>query len=56
MTCIYAIFNVANGKRYIGQSVNHKNRWKNHIHELDNGNHHNDYLPKLELKLKEMIE
>lgn len=44
MTCIYAIFNVANGKLYIGQSVDHKKRWKNHIHELNNGTHHNSYL------------
>lgn len=43
---IYSIRNVVNGKRYIGQSVNIKVRWKQHESELKHGTHDNDYLQK----------
>lgn len=41
---IYCITCVANGKRYIGQSVNMKYRWYSHRSKLRNGNHYNNKL------------
>lgn len=41
---IYCILNIANGKRYIGQSVNLESRWIQHLRNLRNGNHFNDHL------------
>lgn len=41
---IYVIENLINGKRYLGSSKNIKKRFKRHIRELNNGNHHNVYL------------
>jgi len=41
---IYAIRNVANGKIYIGSSVDIARRWKEHRYALKNNNHDNDYL------------
>ncbi len=42
---IYEILNTVNGKRYIGQSQNMKNRWTTHRRELRKGVHSN---PKLQ--------
>ena len=43
---IYCIENLITHKKYIGQSVNIKDRWRRHISELNNNYHHNDYLQK----------
>lgn len=43
---IYCIENISNHKKYIGQSVNIYQRWKNHRNELNNHKHHNDYLQR----------
>lgn len=43
---IYCIENIVNNKKYIGQSVNMKQRWSKHLSELKNGHHDNDYLQK----------
>ena len=34
---IYKIFNIVNGKVYIGQSINIKARWKDHVSSLNRG-------------------
>lgn len=44
---IYSIENTINHKKYIGQSVNIKQRWCHHKNDLNNGQHDNDYLQKL---------
>lgn len=41
---IYMIQNKVNGKRYIGKSVNLKQRWSTHQSRLDRNVHKNDYL------------
>jgi group I intron endonuclease len=43
-TGIYKIECSVNGKVYIGQSLNIKQRWNKHKAQLRNGNHDNDYL------------
>lgn len=43
---IYCIENTINNKKYIGQSVNIKDRWRRHKSELKNNIHDNDYLQK----------
>jgi group I intron endonuclease len=43
---IYCIENIINHKKYIGQSINIYQRWKNHKNELNNSKHHNDYLQR----------
>lgn len=43
---IYCIENLTTNKKYIGQSIDIKDRWRRHISELNNNNHHNDYLQK----------
>lgn len=43
---IYCIENLANKKKYIGQSVDIDNRWIKHISELNHNSHHNNYLQK----------
>lgn len=43
---IYSIENKINHKKYIGQSVNIKQRWQSHRNELNKQKHHNDYLQK----------
>lgn len=40
MVGIYKITNKVNGKCYIGQSKSIPNRWRQHITDLNNGNHH----------------
>lgn len=46
ITGIYCIENTVNHKKYIGQSVNIKERWRVHRKELYANKHDNDYLQK----------
>jgi group I intron endonuclease len=41
---IYAIINIANGKRYVGSAVNLRKRWNTHASALKIGNHANAHL------------
>lgn len=41
---VYAIHNLVTGKKYIGQSVSIKNRWRKHLLELRNNRHHSKHL------------
>ena len=41
---IYSIFNLLNGKKYIGSSKNIYNRWHEHLHNLKNNKAHNLHL------------
>jgi group I intron endonuclease len=43
---IYCIENLVNHKKYIGQSIDIHNRWKDHRRELDGNRHHNEYLQR----------
>lgn len=43
-TGIYCIFNIVNGKRYIGSSVDIYNRFHEHIHNLKENKSHNKHL------------
>lgn len=43
---IYELRNVVNKKIYVGKSINLAWRWKNHIHLLRTGKHHNIYLQR----------
>lgn len=43
---IYCIENTVSSKKYIGQSVNVNNRWRQHRNELNKNCHFNDYLQK----------
>lgn len=43
---IYMITNMSNGKKYVGQSRNLKDRRYEHFYELKRGVHHNEYLQK----------
>lgn len=44
MIGIYAITNLVNNKKYIGQAVDIEDRWKDHIRDLNNNKHHNPPL------------
>jgi len=44
--CIYEIQNKINGKRYIGSTVNLKRRIREHLYDLEKGNHHSPYLQR----------
>ena len=47
MSCgIYCIKNKVNGKRYVGKSIDIERRWNNHITQLRNNNHPNEYLQR----------
>lgn len=46
MTGIYCIENTANGKRYIGQSVDIKKRWYQHKQKLNANTHQNMHLQR----------
>ncbi len=37
---IYAFTNKLNGKRYVGSAINLRRRYKKHLSQLNNGNHH----------------
>ena len=43
---IYCIENLINNKKYIGQSIDISNRWRQHKSELNGNTHFNDYLQK----------
>lgn len=43
-TGIYSITNNVNDKKYIGQSLDIKHRWRHHINELKKNNHANSHL------------
>ena len=43
---IYCIENIITNKKYIGQSINIKDRWSKHKSELNHQTHDNDYLQK----------
>lgn len=43
---VYIIRNLVDGKVYIGSSKMIDVRWKNHVHELRKGKHHNKYLQR----------
>jgi len=43
---VYQVVNIANDKRYIGSSVNLKNRWAHHKSRLNNGKHGNQHLQR----------
>lgn len=59
---IYAITHVTSGRRYIGRSKDIENRWRIHLNELRNGEHHSIYLQRvwdkegLEAFVFEMLE
>lgn len=45
MACgVYQIVNTANGKKYIGSSLNIANRWNQHKRDLANNRHTNKHL------------
>jgi len=44
MIGIYCIKNIINNKIYIGSSINIENRFKQHLSDLRNNNHHNSHL------------
>lgn len=47
MTCgIYEIVNTANGKRYVGSSVDVEKRWKHHLWRLGRKDHHSVVLQR----------
>lgn len=47
MTCgIYEIVNNANGKRYVGSSVDIEKRWRHHLWRLGRGDHHSPALQR----------
>ena len=46
MIGIYSITNIINNKKYIGQSVDIKSRFRNHKWELRHNRHFNDHLQK----------
>lgn len=43
---IYAIVNLANGKRYIGSAKSFARRWYMHRRELGLGKHHSRHLQR----------
>lgn len=46
ITGIYCIENLINHKKYIGLSVDIRDRWRRHVSELRLDSHENDYLQK----------
>jgi len=41
---VYQIVNLVNGKRYVGSSINIRNRWGGHVWNLSRNTHHCKYL------------
>lgn len=50
---IYCIENLVNHKKYVGQSMDIYNRWKDHKRKLNNNKHRNTYLQRAWDKYKE---
>lgn len=45
-TGIYQITNLQNGKCYVGSAVNFRKRWKEHLRQLSNGDHHSTVMQR----------
>lgn len=45
-TGIYQITNLHNGKAYVGSAVSFRKRWKEHLRQLTNGNHHSAVMQR----------
>ncbi len=45
-TGIYEIRNIKNGRRYIGSAVNVSKRWREHLRQLEQGNHHSRFMQR----------
>lgn len=45
-TGIYQITNLQNGKCYVGSAVSFKKRWKEHLRQLSNGDHHSTVMQR----------
>ena len=45
-TGIYQITNLHNGKSYVGSAVSFSKRWKEHLRQLSNGNHHSTVMQR----------
>lgn len=45
-TGIYQITNLQNDKAYIGSAVSFRKRWKEHLRQLTNGNHHSTLMQR----------
>lgn len=45
-TGIYQITNLQNGKCYVGSAVSFRKRWKEHLRQLTNGNHHSTVMQR----------
>ncbi len=52
---IYQIRNIANGKRYVGSSIDLSTRWKKHINKLKNNKHHSILLQRAWDKYSEAL-
>lgn len=50
---IYCIENLVNHKKYVGQSIDIHNRWKDHKRELNGNRHRNEYLQRAWNKYEE---
>lgn len=46
VACIYVIENLANGKKYVGRTVNFKMRVHSHKSDLNLNRHHNKHLQR----------
>ena len=51
-TGIYSITNKLNNKKYIGQSLDIKSRWRQHIGELKKNNHANSSAKMLGISME----
>lgn len=45
-TGIYQITNLHNGKSYVGSAVSFRNRWREHLRQLANGDHHSKVMQR----------
>ena len=46
MGIVYKIINTLDSRTYIGSSINFNHREKEHLRDLNNGNHHNSHLQR----------